>query len=423
MWTTSNGANGGCWRGSTATRCRKLRREVEPVSPAAFMRFLFGWHGIGQSELKEGPQALQSVIEKLQGAEAPAVAWESDIFPTRLPGYAPEWMDQLCFSGQVAWGRFTPYTGEAGAPSSLRNAPLSICLRGQLPLFVGAPVEEEELGEPARQVLSALRERGALFHTDLLKQCNLMPIQVEQGLSELVAKGRISADGFTGLRALLVPAGKRSALKERRARRSSTMPFTLEQAGRWWLFDAPPEANKEAERERIEELTRTLLLRYGVIFRKLVQRERTAPPWREMLRVLRRMEDRGELRGGRFVSGVWGEQFALPNAIPLLRAQQKQAQTPDTMPDGDAGLVTISAADPLNLTGVITPGERIASRNSERILYRNGAPVAVYDGDELRWLKNAAEAGAAPAESARMIERMRRVVPPKMRAFYGKGIG
>lgn len=402
---------------------QKLRREVEPVSPAAFMRFLFGWHGIGQSELKEGPQALQAVIEKLQGAEAPAVAWESDIFPTRLPGYAPEWMDQLCFSGQVAWGRFTPYTGESGAPSSLRNAPLSICLRGQLPLFVGAPVEEEELGEPARQVLSALRERGALFHTDLLKQCNLMPIQVEQGLSELVAKGRISADGFTGLRALLVPAGKRSALKERRARRSSAMPFTLEQAGRWWLFDAPPEANKEAERERIEELTRTLLLRYGVIFRKLVQRERTAPPWREMLRVLRRMEDRGELRGGRFVSGVWGEQFALPNAIPLLRAQQKQAPTPDTMLDGDEGLVTISAADPLNLTGVITPGERIASRNSERILYRNGAPVAVYDGDELRWLKKAAEAEAAPAESARMIERMRRVVPPKMRAFYGKGIG
>jgi ATP-dependent Lhr-like helicase len=142
-----------------------------------------------------------------------------------------------------------------------------------------------------------------------------------------------------------------------------------------------------------------------------------------MLRVLRRMEDRGELRGGRFVSGVWGEQFALPNAIPLLRAQQKQSQAPDTGLDSDAGLVTISAADPLNLTGVITPGERIASRNSERILYRNGAPVAVYDGDELRWLQRTKQDGAAPAEISRMIERMRRVVPPKMRAFYGKGIG
>jgi ATP-dependent Lhr-like helicase len=300
---------------------------------------------------------------------------------------------------------------------------LSICLRAQLPLFVGAPMEEEELGEPARQVLTALHERGALFHTDLLKQCKLMPIQVEQGLSELVAKGRISADGFTGLRALLVPAGKRSALKEKRARRSSAMPFSLEQAGRWWLFDAPTANDKEAERERVEELTRTLLLRYGVIFRKLVQRERTAPPWRDMLRVLRRMEDRGELRGGRFVSGVWGEQFALPNAIPLLRAQQQQAQAPGPELDSDAGLDTISAADPLNLTGVITPGERIASRNSERILYRNGAPVAVYDGDELRWLQRASEAGSAPAEHARMIERMRRVVPPRMRAFYGKGIG
>lgn len=404
---------------------QKLRREVEPVSPAAFMRFLFGWHGIGQAELAEGPHALLAVIEKLQGAEAPAVAWESDIFPTRLPGYAPEWMDQLCFSGQVAWGRFTPYTGDAGAPSSLRNAPLSICHRVQLPLFVGAVAEEEELGASAQQVLAALRDRGALFHTDLLRHCNLLPIQVEEGLSELVAKGRISADGYTGLRALLVPAGKRSALKERRARRTSAMPFSLEQAGRWWLFEPPILTDKEARREQVEELTRNLLLRYGVIFRKLVHRERTAPPWREMLRVLRRMEDRGELRGGRFVSGVWGEQFALPNAIPLLRAQQKQSLQMQATEhaEGDADMVTISAADPLNLTGVITPGERVASRNSERILYRNGTPVAVYDGGELRWLQRTAEAGSSPSDKGRMIERMRRVVPPKMRAFYGKGIG
>ncbi len=203
------------------------------------------------------------------------------------------------------------------------------------------------------------------------------------------------------------------------------MPYGLEQAGRWCLFDAPTPVDKEARREQMEELTRSLLLRYGVIFRKLVHRERTAPSWREMLRILRRMEDRGELRGGKFVSGVWGEQFALPNAIPLLRAQQKQAlqMQAEEQADGDADMVTISAADPLNLTGVITPGERVASRNCEHILYRNGTPVAVYGGEELRWLQRSSEAEAAPADRVRIIERVRRVVPQKMRAFYGKGSG
>ena len=418
---------------------QKLRKEVEPVSSAAFMRFLFGWHGVGSEVQAEGPQALRGVIEKLQGAEAPAVAWESDILPARLHDYAPEWMDQLCFSGQIAWGKLTPFAGEAAAPASLRTSALGICLREDLPLFLGDVVPEEELGKEALDVLKQLQQRGALFYHDLVKHCNLLPSQVEQGLAELVAKGRISADGFTGLRALLVPTGKRQALKERRSRRTSSMPFSLEQAGRWWLFDdrhpgkpvngsEPAYPGSRTDRsEQVEAIAHILLLRYGVLFRKLAQRERCAPPWRELARVLRRMEERGEVRGGRFVSGVWGEQFALPNAIPLLRAQQKNQGEPIAEGRrariGDEGFIVISAADPLNLTGVITTGERIATRHSDRILYREGVPIAVYDGVELRWLERPRQDLDQHREAELMKQRMRRQVPERLRAFYGKGIG
>lgn len=419
---------------------QKLRKEIEPVSSAAFMRFLFAWHGVGGEAKAEGPQALRGVIEKMQGAEAPAVAWEGEILPARLNDYAPEWMDQLCFSGQVAWGKLTPFAGEANAPASLRNSPISICLREDLAVLLdpdphatdAASTHRVDLTDVAERVLIQLQQRGALFYHDLVKHCGLLPSQVEQGLAELVAKGRISADGFTGLRALLVPTGKREALKERRRRRSAGMPFSLEQAGRWWLFDGiiPEHGQHEAldtrasgKAARAEAIARILLLRYGVLFRKLAQRERIAPPWRELARVLRRMEDRGEVRGGRFVSGVWGEQFALPNAIPILRAQQRSQDAPKPIMEGDEGFVVLSAADPLNLTGVITTGERIATRHTDRILYREGVPIAVYDGVDLRWLQQPRQDLDAHREAESLKQRMRRQVPERLRAFYGKGIG
>ena len=294
-------------------------------------------------------------------------------------------------------------------------------MREDLPLFLGDPAPDDQLGHEAQKVLAQLQQRGALFYHDLIKQCDLLPSYVEQGLAELVAKGRVSADGFTGLRALLVPTAKRSALKERRTRRGSNIPFSLEQAGRWWLFDA------STEKKDVEAIARNLLLRYGVIFRKLVQRERGAPSWRELLRILRRLEDRGELRGGRFVSGVWGEQFALPNAIPLLRAQHRSATGhagEERRPAiGDEGFVVLSAADPLNLTGVITAGERVATRYTDRILYREGVPIAVYDGTDLRWLEKPRQDMDAHQEMERLAQRMKRNVPERLRAFYGKGIG
>ncbi len=404
-----------------------LRKEVQPVSPAAYMRFLFAWHGLTGETKPEGPEALFGVIEKLQGCEAPAVAWESEILPARLPDYAPEWMDQLCFSGRIAWGRFTPYAGDAHAPSSLRTSPLGICTRADLPLFLAptsaeAPVPstpwvDEHLGNEAQKVLEQLTLRGALFYHDLTQQCNLLPSQVEHGLAELVAKGRISADGFTGLRALLVPTSKRTALKERREKRGSNMPFSLDQAGRWWTFPRPQE---QRSKDDVEAIARILLLRYGVLFRKVAQRERCAPPWRELLKVLRRMEDRGEVRGGRFISGVWGEQFTLPNAIPLLRAQRAQE---DVSATGDSAFVIISAADPLNLTGVITVGERIAARHTERILYRQGVPIALHDGEQLKWLEEHRQDHDQRIRAEQAAQRLQRRVPERLRAFYGKGIG
>ncbi|HEY0978417.1 MAG TPA: DEAD/DEAH box helicase [Flavobacteriales bacterium] len=422
-----------------------LRKEVQPVSPAAYMRFLFGWHGISGDTRLEGPEALFAVIEKLQGCEAPAVAWESEILPARLPDYAPEWMDQLCFSGRIAWGRFTPYVGDAHAPASLRTSPMGICTRDDLPLLLDRTdpaLADEQLGNEARKVLEQLHHRGALFYHDLTRHCNLLPSQVEHGLAELVAKGRISADGFTGLRALLVPTSKRTALKERR---SGSMPFSLDQAGRWWLFQddaqdavielmqpyshvtlSPPKGNipiaqKGRTKDEIEAIARILLLRYGVLFRKLAQRERCAPPWRDLLKVLRRMEDRGEVRGGRFISGVWGEQFTLPNAIPLLRAQRQQEET--TAANGDSAFVIISAADPLNLTGIITVGDRIAARHTERILYRQGVPIALHDGDQLTWLTDHRQDHEGRLRAEQAAQRLQRRVPERLRAFYGKGIG
>lgn len=398
-----------------------LRKEVQPVSPAAYMRFLFAWHGLTGDTKPEGPEALFGVIEKLQGCEAPAVAWESEILPARLPDYAPEWMDQLCFSGRIAWGRFTPYAGDAHAPASLRTSPLGICTRGDLPLLLDRGIDtalaDEQLGNEAQKVLAQLEQRGALFYHDLTQQCNLLPSQVEHGLAELVAKGRISADGFTGLRALLVPTSKRTALKERREKRGSNMPFSLDQAGRWWTFPRPQE---QRSKDDVEAIARILLLRYGVLFRKVAQRERCAPPWRELLKVLRRMEDRGEVRGGRFISGVWGEQFTLPNAIPLLRAQRAQE---DGSATGDSAFVIISAADPLNLTGVITVGERIAARHTERILYRQGVPIALHDGEQLKWLEEHRQDHDQRIRAEQAAQRLQRRVPERLRAFYGKGIG
>jgi len=264
------------------------------------------------------------------------------------------------------------------------------------------------LSQPAREVLTVLKGHGASFFEEIVQRTGLLPAQVEEALAELVGQGRVTSDSFTGLRALLVEAKYRGRTPNRRPR----LRFRMEQAGRWSLLNGLDEGDPPDRLDfaLLETVARGLLRRYGVVFRKLVDREAFAPPWRELVRVYRTLEARGEIRGGRFVDGVWGEQFALPDAVTQLRAVRKQAK--------EGTLVSISAADPLNLTGVLTPGRRVAGLFGNRVLYRDGVPVAVKEGRELAFLEEVDDETRWAWQNA----LVRRPISPKLRAYLGKGV-
>ena len=324
----------------------RLRAEIEPVSGAEFMRFLAHWQHVATEDQLRGHDGLAAVIEQLEGFELAAAAWENDVLPARVADYEPEHIDRLCLSGRVTWGRLS-----AGTSAPLKSSPISLMLRAH-----AAPAEREipaTLSAEARTVFEALRTRGALFPAEI----GLLPSVVERALAELSGAGLATADSFAGLRALLAPAEKRKAL--------------VETAGRWALLSTSLESNFEA-------VARSLLKRYGVVFRSLLQRETQLPPWRELVRVYRRLEARGEIRGGRFVSGFGGEQFAAADAVGRLRSVRKRA------PLGE--LVVISAVDPLNLVGILTPEARVAAVYRNRILMLDGVPIAAVEGGQARRL-------------------------------------
>ncbi|MFQ5937240.1 MAG: helicase-related protein, partial [Acidiferrobacterales bacterium] len=339
----------------------RLRQEIEPVSAADYMRFLFGWHQVGSEEQPEGQQALLATIRQLQGFEAPAAAWEADLLPARLIDYDPSWLDALCLAGKVMWARLTPpkngYAERTAGP--VRTTPIALVARKQMSawnmLAQDSRADELKLTAAATHVLEFLNTHGASFFEELIDGAGLLRTQVEDALGELVAWGLITADSFSGLRALLVPSNKRRPLAGRR-RRGKTATFGIEDAGRWSrtpLPLAPPRkggGNKSAP-EAIEFLARTLLRRYGVVLKRVIERETTLPPWRELLRIYRRLEARGEIRGGRFVAGFSGEQYALPEAVGTLREIRRKREP--------GRFVSLSAADPLNLMGIITPGQRV----------------------------------------------------------------
>jgi ATP-dependent Lhr-like helicase len=408
----------------------RLRKEIEPVSAADYMRFLFSWQHASPSAVAEGPQGVREVVEQLQGYEIPAVAWERDIFPSRVKGYDRRWLDALSHSGDVTWGRRFPALPDPEKRHSglLRLSPIGLYLREQLDAWLSLapplPPEETHLSSAARQVLTLLRQRGAVFFQNLARDTKRLPIEIETALGELVAFGFVTGDGFGGLRALLIPPSKRAKVnqkqRERMARRAArwnplrgnplfrTHPTlesqgqgapgaqpgfsvlgAMQAAGRWSLFRNDPDLFAKAESsDVIETVARTLLRRWGVVFHRVLARENGLPPWRDILRVLRRMEARGEVRGGRFVAGFSGEQYALPQAVEQLRSIRRAP------PDG--ALITISGADPLNLAGIITPGDRVAARSKSRVVFRDGVPVAVREGKEVRIL----ERDAAPAVRA-----------------------
>jgi ATP-dependent Lhr-like helicase len=351
------------------------------------------------------------------------------------------WLDALCLAGRLAWGRMPPpapgsaRNGDGRRSGPIRATPTALLSRDLLATWQSfatppAPADLSLTGE-ALAVLDHLRGRGASFFHELAAAAGLLDTQLEATLGELVAWGLVTADSFTGMRALLVPSSKRP-LKKGGRRKGSVAIFGVENAGRWSLLwpetlerdkngvggavaAAGPGSGEEpdttaagvAHWDQVEEVARVLLRRYGVIFRRLLEREGKLPPWRDLLRVYRRLEARGEIRGGRFVAGFSGEQFALPEAIPLLRKARQMSA---------GAMVSISAADPLNLVGIITPGERVPALAGNRVLYDGGMPIAKLVGGEVSFLIDL-DVGAQWEAKNQLV---RRIVPPQLRAYLGR---
>ncbi len=350
-----------------------LRKQIEPVTAAQFMRWLLRWQHVAPGSQVQGERATLDVLRQLQGFEIPANAWERQVLSRRIANYDPKWLDQLCMTGAVGWGRLSPHpaTLEDSAAGKRRVIPTSVA---PITFFVREEsdwmsphhpiVEQPEsrgLSDGARQVLEFLRHRGASFFADIVRGTDKLKAEVETALWELVAAGVVTADGFDNLRSLIDP-------KRRAGQGSGRTSRPRHSSGRWALLYADP----AVERNRAVEATCWMLLkRYGIVFRDLLARETNLPKWRELQMAFRRLEDRGEIRGGRFVDGFLGEQFALPVAVESLRATRKLP------PTGEA--ITVSAADPLNLVGILVPGDRVPAISGKTVVFRDG--VAVQDGE------------------------------------------
>ncbi|QNN47106.1 DEAD/DEAH box helicase [Thermomonas brevis] len=357
----------------------RLRREIEPVDVRDYVRFLCDWQRLSPATRVQGPEALAGVLAQMEGFEAAAGAWESELLPARIKDYSIAWLDDLCGAGRIAWTRLR--TGGEGGATLVRAAPIVLLPRRELGLWTRLaarqqPGEDAPLSSRARKVEDCLRERGALFFDELVDAARLLETELEDALAELVARGRASCDSFSGLRALLLPAAKRPASYARNGRRASLTGIA--DAGRWSLVRRP-EADAAPDPASVEHVARVLLRRYGVICWRLLEREAAwLPPWRELLREYQRLEARGEIRGGRFLSGVVGQQFALPEAVAALRAIRRRP------PDG--AMIAVSAADPLNLVGGLLAGDRVPRQPGARLLLRDGVPVASLVGGEFRAL-------------------------------------
>jgi ATP-dependent Lhr-like helicase len=367
---------------------QRQRREIEPVSARDFMRFLLRWQHVAPGTQREGRFGVTSVVEQLQGYELAAGAWESHVLAARVTGYRRDWLDDLCISGQVSWGRLSvrdaepepaPRPGEAGprvkrsglAPS--RATPITLTIRDDLPWLLRVARGDLSPAEPGpgrtADVLDALRQHGALFRPDLASRTGRLPSEVDEALWDGVARGLITADGFRAVRSLL-RGRSRPSYPQRRGLRGGLRRSPLSgktpgtgPAGRWSLLPEPmPPGDPD---ELAEAAAEQLLVRWGVVFRDLVRRENLAVPWREILWAFRRMEARGTIRGGRFVTGFSGEQFAHPDAVDVLREVRKQRLAGES--------VQLSAADPLNLTGIILPGPRVPAIHANTVTYLDGA--------------------------------------------------
>jgi ATP-dependent Lhr-like helicase len=371
---------------------KRLRAEIEPVQARDFVRFLGEWQRVLPESRMQGSDALAAVLTQLEGFEAPAGAWETEIIPSRMAEYEPQWLDEHCRAGRVIWTRLAargPAPGARGAEpdrgrgaSPVRSTPITLLARRNVPLWSALTDQSDspQLTSRAEVVAAFIREHGASFFDEIADHVGMLPVEVEDALAELVALGMVNSDSFAGLRVLLLPSGRRGKSTSYSGRRKRRLAlFGMADAGRWALVRRPMTAPSHREDEAVEHIVRTLLRRWGVIFWKLLGREADwLPPWRDMLMCCRRLEARGEIRGGRFVAGFSGEQYATPEAVGLLRDVRRKPHTQQ--------YVSVSAADPLNLIGIITPGARLASLAGNRLLYRDGLPIAIYAADEVQYL-------------------------------------
>jgi len=366
-----------------------LRKKIQPVDPSVFMRFLQQRHRCGAGEPYHGPGGVREAISQLQGFEAPAGAWEKSLLDSRVTDYQPGWLDQLFMSGDLVWGRLqTPRRDEKSGPTTNamnRMAPLSVLLRDDLPHLLppvrlsiepeasegGGPPSGDALQEHeawlsqvlrpnARDVVDALRSRGALFFQELAAATDLLPTYLEEALRELAALGLVTSDGFGAVRAIVAPA------RQKRRTQGRSLARTTPAMGRWSQFPGAVAASDR--RAQVQRWCQVLLARYGVVFRDLLTRESASPPWYELVREFRRMELRGEARGGRFITGVGGEQFGSDNSVSQLRKIR------DTEPSGEWTI--ICAADPLNLAGILDNNARVTANHKNMLVLRDGRFVA-----------------------------------------------
>ena len=372
---------------------KRLRAEIEPVTAREFLRFLSEWQRVLPGARMQGSDALAAILAQLEGFESPAGAWETEVIPSRITEYEPQWLDEHCRAGRFIWTRLAARGGTRGddtaarGASPVRSTPIVLLSRRHVPLWSMFADQSDPalLTSKAQAVADFIREHGASFFDEIAENAGMLPSEVEESLAELVAVGLVNSDSFAGLRVLLMPSGRRggrpNSYSARHKRRLAL--FGMADAGRWALVRRPAAPSAERKDEAVEQIVRTLLRRWGVIFWKLLTREAAwLPPWREILSCCRRLEARGEIRGGRFVAGFSGEQFATPEAIGLLRDARRKPPT-------DA-YVSLSAADPLNLIGILTPGPRLASLAGNRLLFRDGLPVATLAAGEVHFFEELA---------------------------------
>ena len=352
----------------------RLRREIEPVPPAAFMRFLIAWQRAAPPWKMRGEDSLSDIIEQLQGFEAAAGAWELNILPSRIEDYSPGMLDELCLSGEVTWGRFSWRPIDEDTPVTkgtlTRTGRISLALRESVPWLLSEPqIGENGLLGAQGEVMEHLTRAGASFMQDIVKATERLPSDVEDALWRLAAAGLVTSDGFTAVRGMINGTAKK---QPRRAPTFGRGPRRRVPSSRWSLLRA------ETDREDVVEARAwQLLRRYGVVFPELLVRETNAPRWRDLVRVYRRAEARGEIRGGRFVANFVGEQYAIPEAVERLRTIRRT--------DKDDRFVVLSACDPLNLAGITSPGSRVPALLDNKVVYRNGVPVASVEGGSVQW--------------------------------------